>query len=296
MEMHQIRYFLAVSRVLNFTQAAAECNVAQPSLTRAIKKLEDELGGDLFRRERQQTHPTELGRMMMPLLSQCYEGAVSAKGLANSYTAGERAPLSFAVSKSVEFALLAGPLSRLATALPGLTLTFCRGGADELEAVLKTGDAELGVGDSIEPGWDRLNASPLFSDRLVVALHADHPLAQGDRVDPAALRVERILGRPYSAHDAQVIERLASHGVENAAYHWMASDDELLGLLVENAGVAILPDSTRLRDGIVTRPVAGLDLERTVYLFEVAGRQRSFASSALVKLMRAADFTPTPAR
>ena len=43
MEMHQVRYFLAVARTLNFTRAAEECNVAQPSLTRAIKLLEGEL-------------------------------------------------------------------------------------------------------------------------------------------------------------------------------------------------------------------------------------------------------------
>ena len=51
MEMHQVRYFLAVARTLNLTRAADECNVTQPSLTRAIKQLEAELGGNLFRRE-----------------------------------------------------------------------------------------------------------------------------------------------------------------------------------------------------------------------------------------------------
>ena len=45
MEMHQVRYFLAVARTLNFTRAAEECHVAQPSLTRAIRQLEGELGG-----------------------------------------------------------------------------------------------------------------------------------------------------------------------------------------------------------------------------------------------------------
>lgn len=45
MEMHQIRYFLAVARTLSFTQASEECHVAQPSLSRAIIKLEEELGG-----------------------------------------------------------------------------------------------------------------------------------------------------------------------------------------------------------------------------------------------------------
>jgi DNA-binding transcriptional LysR family regulator len=52
MEMHQVRYFLALCEELNFTRAAERCHVTQPSLTRAIKQLEEELGGTLFHRER----------------------------------------------------------------------------------------------------------------------------------------------------------------------------------------------------------------------------------------------------
>ena len=48
MEMHQIRYFLAVARALHFTRAAEECHVTQPALTRAIHLLEEELGGQLL--------------------------------------------------------------------------------------------------------------------------------------------------------------------------------------------------------------------------------------------------------
>ena len=56
MEIHQIRYFLAVCETLNFTRAAESCNVTQPALTRAVQKLEDELGELLLRRERR-FHP-----------------------------------------------------------------------------------------------------------------------------------------------------------------------------------------------------------------------------------------------
>ena len=52
MEMHQVRYFLAVADTLNFTRAAELCYVSQPALTRAIQQLEEELGGLLLRRER----------------------------------------------------------------------------------------------------------------------------------------------------------------------------------------------------------------------------------------------------
>jgi LysR family transcriptional regulator, hydrogen peroxide-inducible genes activator len=66
MEMHQVRYFLAVAKELNFTRAAEKCNVSQPSLSRAIQQLEGELGGPLFRRERHVTCLTDLGEMVRP--------------------------------------------------------------------------------------------------------------------------------------------------------------------------------------------------------------------------------------
>src|ERR1700744_6235080 len=101
MEMHQVRYFLAVAHTLNFTRAADECNVTQPSLTRAIKQLEAELGGDLFRRERP-PQLTELGQRMHPLLKQCYEAAVGARSLASSFKSGEIGALRVALTHSVD--------------------------------------------------------------------------------------------------------------------------------------------------------------------------------------------------
>src|SRR3546814_11857952 len=77
--MHQIRYFLAVSETRNITKAAERCYVTQPSLSRAIKALETELGGELLRRERALSHLTELGQRMLPMLRRCYESALTAK-------------------------------------------------------------------------------------------------------------------------------------------------------------------------------------------------------------------------
>src|SRR5207245_5444904 len=101
MEMQQIRYFLALSRTLNFTRAAEECNVSQPALTRAVQALEAELGGQLIRRERAQSHLTELGRRMLPLMQQCYDAAVSAKSLAKGVQRIEVALLTVAMGDSV---------------------------------------------------------------------------------------------------------------------------------------------------------------------------------------------------
>src|SRR5690242_1001516 len=79
MDMHHIRYFLAVCETLNFTRAAEKCNVTQPALSRAIQQLEDEVGGLLFRRERNLTHMTDLGALLRPRLEQIMADVTSVK-------------------------------------------------------------------------------------------------------------------------------------------------------------------------------------------------------------------------
>jgi LysR family transcriptional regulator, hydrogen peroxide-inducible genes activator len=69
MEMAQVRYFLALCEERNFTRAARCCGVAQPSLTKAIKTLETELGGPLFQRRPDGTVLTELGAKVEPFFA-----------------------------------------------------------------------------------------------------------------------------------------------------------------------------------------------------------------------------------
>ena len=85
MEMHQVRYFLAVAETLNFTRAAEQCNVSQPALTRAVQQLEEELGGLLLRRERKLTHLTDFGRLIEPHLRQLFADAEAAKTTAKKF-------------------------------------------------------------------------------------------------------------------------------------------------------------------------------------------------------------------
>src|SRR6266478_499738 len=97
MEMHQIRYFLAVAEVLNFTRAAEKCNVTQPSLTSAIKLLEEELGGPLFHREHGGNRLSELGSMVCPYLTEIYEQANIVKQQAKDFRRVTRATLKLGI-------------------------------------------------------------------------------------------------------------------------------------------------------------------------------------------------------
>jgi LysR family transcriptional regulator, hydrogen peroxide-inducible genes activator len=89
-EMHQIKYFLAVCSERNFSRAAKLCQISQPSLTRAIKLLEAELGGALFRRSRNQSKLTELGEIVRPRLQNAWDKSEAAIANARQFAATRR--------------------------------------------------------------------------------------------------------------------------------------------------------------------------------------------------------------
>src|SRR5881275_303257 len=197
MEMHQVRYFLAVARVFNFTRAADECNLTQPSLTRAIKQLEAELGGDLFRRERPAAQLTELGQRMHPLLKQCYEAATGARELASSFKSGEVGALRIALTHSVDLSLLIPHLDQIKRMFNRLEFRFLRGSSEEVAEFLKKGEAELGIAAEIDEEWERLDSWPLFVEGFELVVNNRHPLADREDITFEDLRNEQLLSRHY---------------------------------------------------------------------------------------------------
>jgi DNA-binding transcriptional LysR family regulator len=112
MELHEIRYFLALNKTLNFTKAAEMCNVTQPALTRAIQKLEAELGGLLFSRERGNTHLTELGRLLEPHLTEVLTRTQAARETATRFLRLDSAQLRLGVMCTIGPMRFVGFLSR----------------------------------------------------------------------------------------------------------------------------------------------------------------------------------------
>jgi len=99
-QLYQIRYFLALCETLNFARAAEQCNVSQPSLTRAVQKLEHELGGLLILRERRLTHLTELGELVRPMLKEVLLHSVRTVAAAEQHLTGNKAVLRLGIMPS----------------------------------------------------------------------------------------------------------------------------------------------------------------------------------------------------
>jgi DNA-binding transcriptional LysR family regulator len=291
MEMHQVRYFLAVARTLNFTRAAEECNVAQPSLTRAIRQLEGELGGDLFRRERPQAQLTELGQRMLPLLKQCYESAISARSLATAIKKGEVGSLRLALSRTIDPSLVTPHVVELGKLFDGLELKLLRGTASEVLQYLKQGEVELGIAAKISDEWERLDNWPLFTEDFQLIVNSMHALAANSRVGLDDLRRERLMVRTYCETTDELLDILRGREFDVTRFHEVNADSDLISLLEAGFGVALVPRSTRNPATLVRIIVDGIKLTRTVNLCGVAGRQRTPVASAMMKMLRAYDWS-----
>ncbi len=290
MEMHQVRYFLAVTRTLNFTRAADECNVTQPSLTRAIKQLEGELGGDLFRRERPAAQLTELGQRMLPLLKQCYEAALGARTLASSFRSGDVGALRLALSHTLDIAILIPFLEELKRSFKGLEFKLMRGTTQEIAEHLKKGDAELAIAAAIDEEWDRLDSWPLFTEEFHLVVSDSNALAQQPSVDFEDLQQEKVLLRGYCENREQASELFRSRNIDVDHGHEVGSERDLMHLLAADFGISVMPESTATTGPVTRMRVNGLDMTRTVRLYGVAGRQRTAVATAIMKLLRSADW------
>ncbi len=290
MEMHQVRYFLAVARLLNFTRAADDCNVTQPSLTRAIKQLEAELGGDLFRRERPAAQLTELGQRMHPLLKQCYEAAVGARSLASSFKSGEIGALRIALTHSIDLALLIPYLEQIKRQFNRLEFKFMRGSSQEVAELLKKGQAELGIASNLDEDWDRLDTWPLFTESFDLVVSRRHRFADRDRIDVEELRTEQLLSRKYCEGTERLNNALRENGIDVDRSHDISSERDLIELLEADIGIAVVPLTSPIPQTLKRTSVEGLDARRTVHLYGVAGRERTAVAAAVMRLLRGADW------
>ena len=291
METHQVRYFLVLARTLNFTKAAEECNVTQPSLTRAVKKLEEELGGPLFHRERANTHLTELGRAMLPHIEQSYLAAQSARALAEAFRRGDIAPLRLGFTNSVSSRLFTDVLQGVRSGVPNFELAVEAGPETQIREAMLKGNADLvvlGDGGTVP---DRMRTWPLFRENFHLVMASSHRLATKTTLMLEDLDNEDLIERTRCGGCRRLRQLCAATGVMPRFRHRVDGTDQLLDLVRAGFGIGFTPRSDALLEGIVARPIERVEIDREVSLATVAGRPFSAATDAFVRLARSRDWT-----
>ena len=291
MEMHQMRYFLAVCETLNFTRAAERCNVSQPALTRAIKKLEEELGGPLFRRERNLTHLTELGRMMKPHFEQSLAGAMDAQATAQDFQSLEKAPLNLGVMCTIGPSRLIGLMTKIRLDLPGIELILHDVVPDEMVERLLAGSLDVALFGIPEDLPERFDRRPLYRERYVVAFPPGHRFEKKNVVRLRDMDNESYLERLNCEYTDHIQGLLKESKVSLDIRYASEREDWIQSMILSGMGSAFMPEHLSMHPDLPMRLVAEPQITRQIELVTVAGRRFSPAVEAFVHLVETHDWS-----
>jgi DNA-binding transcriptional LysR family regulator len=290
MELHQVRYFVALYKSRNFTRAAKNCRVTQPALTRGIQRLEKELGGALFRRERNLTQLTELGRLMRPHMEQMLAMAETAIDNASRFNKNELASLRIGLPPAVSADVAAVSLSEVARRMPMLEIKLSS--APQSDMIVRLLEGELDGAFLVHNGElpERLNTWLLYTEDFQLALPSAHTLAKHEAVPLWALQGHALVACVDCSGTTKLKQQCDAIGMAVNIPFVVDSYEQAQHMVVGSLGVALLPERLPLLPPLISRRVADAQLSRTIVLAVVNGRTFSPALNAFVKLVRARDF------
>jgi DNA-binding transcriptional LysR family regulator len=291
MQLYQVRYFLSVARTLNFTRAAEQCNVTQPALTKAVQRLEEELGGTLIHRERHLTRLSELGKVVLPMLERTFAAAEAVRLQAQRYQRKTIAPLKIGLAPSISAFLIMEPLSEIARYIPDLLVEMCEEPAERLVAMLLDGEVSAAIVGEVDDLPGRIDHWPLFEERYLMVTSRCHPMAARAVVPLEALRDSILLER-VGCDATRKLRQTCFAGQDGPKMgHRSPQESHLQQMAAAGLGVMFAPEHAPRLPSLTAVPLEGDPVRREVQLLAVAGRRYSSALDAFIKIARLRDWS-----
>ncbi|MBW4653429.1 MAG: LysR family transcriptional regulator [Kaiparowitsia implicata GSE-PSE-MK54-09C] len=290
MEMHQVRYTLAVARALNFTKGAESCHASQPALSKAIKSLEAELGAALFLREGKQVIITEFGHSMIPHLQRIADEAEMAAMLATNFKLLHKVPIRLGVLCTIGPMRLSRFLASVQQQYPGIELAVRESTVSGLMEDLDAGELDFAVLGSAGDPPRELSHIPLYDERYVVVFPPDHRLSSSNAIPLHDLSGEPYVDRLSCEMREMVMAVCQERAIEVYATFRSEREDWVQSMVMARMGFAFMPEYSVTLPGLLQRPLVDPEVKRRVSLVHKPGRQFSPAASAFALAARSFDW------
>ena len=271
MELNQIRYFLNLADTLNFTEAAMRSGVSQPTLTRAIQRLEQELGGTLVYRDGKDSRLTALGRDIRSEFAEIADREQRVRAISLNRVRGRRENLTLGIVNTIAPALITGFVSHALRQMPMLELVLQPTTRDEGLERLLGGQIDGCFCTDPTAGTNKVATVEMFRERLLLAMAQGHSLASRGSVSLAELSEQPYLDRLQCEFRTRVQNHLHERAIIMIPRLRSEREDLIQQAVAEGAGVCMLPERSAIVDGLALRPVDTLDLSRTVAFQSISG-------------------------
>lgn len=283
MEMSQIRYVLAAAKYLNFTKAAAECNVSQPALTKGVKALEEDLGAPVFHREGRRILVSDFGKSMLPHLQHISDEAEATRALAQNFRLLEKAPVNLGILSTVGHVRLARFLASFEKQHAGMELSVSEAGVADLKDKLSEGEIDVAFMTMSDDLENDFRVQPLYTERYIVVFPPEHRLGRLNAVPLRELSGEDYVDRLVCEMREMVMSVCETEGVELYARFRSEREDWVQAMVLAGIGFAFMPEYSVTLPGLLQRPLVDPSVERTIAAITVPGRKYSPAVGALMR-------------
>lgn len=242
MEFHQIRYFLMAAETLNFTRAANQCNVSQPALTRAIQKLEDELGGKLFSRDGRAVSLSPLGRLMCEHLQSIHETQDMARAAAKSFLNEGASELNVGVMCTIGPDVLSAFLDDFRRSNRDVLVILHDIGPEALPELLAMGTLDCAfIASHNGQSAGELSVQELFEEPMVVAFTAGHRFSKMSQVDLHEIAEESYIDRMKCELRQDFLDFFEQNNLKLMVACSSQREDWIQELVIRGVGVSVMP-------------------------------------------------------
>ena len=297
MTLTELRYIVTLAQDQHFGKAADRCNVSQPTLSVAVKKLEEELGIAIFERSKTRVQPTPMGEQIVAQAQNVLEQASLIKDIATSGKDQLGSPLKVGAIFTIGPYLFPKFIPQLQEVAPKMPLFVEEGYTATLRQQLRKGDLDVIIVALPFTEADVVTQA-LYDESFVVLLPANHPLAEKTALSPSDLSDENVLllgeGHCFRDQILQALPTIKTSAADDSGNIRTAtagsSLETMRHMVASGIGITILPESAAFSnyapDTLVTRPLTEVSAKRTVGLAWRASFPRHKAVDALRKAIQ----------
>lgn len=268
MDIRQIVFFAEVARQLNVTRAAEILHISQPSLSKSIKNLENELGVPLFDRGSRQLELTDTGEAFLVNAKNVLASFDNLTSELNDVIDLNKGEIKIGIPPIIGAAFFAKLISRYKETYPSIDLLLTEVGSNKINKGVSEGDLDIGLVCNLPAKNGNLAIVQLLKDPLMLIVHKDHPWSGKTDLEFAEIENEPLIlyRHDFSLHD-RIMAACSTHGFDPKVVCESSQKDFMIEMVDAKLGVTLLPsrvcsqiDNEQLVSIPFTRPEVNLEL------------------------------------
>lgn len=289
MELRDLKSFIEVTDYQSFTKAAIHSYLSQPSLSKAVKKLEEELQVELFDRSTRHLRLTDAGRIVYQQSRKALASLSELHILLDELKNMASGKINMGIPPLIGTLFFPDIARRFYELHPKVSLELVELGAKLIVRMVEEGEIDLGI--IVMPvNEEKFNVYPFIQDEFVLYLHEEHKLANKDAVSLYELKDERFIlfSEDFILHD-YIKQGCRDAGFEPVISYQSSQWDLIIELVSSKLGITLLPKSIYYKQTNSNVKIVPLENSNLLWKLGIITKKGAYHSFALKELLKMLD-------